>query len=116
MDKYFIKAILLEDCPWSISANKLLGDLSIPCTIHWITQTNKVQYKNEQIDTFPQIYFKKYGSHGNLLIGGYQDLSELVNDFFKQKFDNNKVNAWMSKLTWTKKTILRLIQVINRVN
>jgi glutaredoxin len=116
MDNYFIKAILLEGCSYSNAAYKLIKEHNIKSDIGWINQQNKENHKNEQIETFPQIYLKKYNNNGNLLLGGYNDFQEFISTFFKQKLSDEKINNWIVKTKWSKKAILRLIQLINNIN
>ena len=114
MDKYFIKAILLEGCSYSISTHELIKNHQIPVNITWIENTNKENYKNDQIDTFPQIYLKKINSNGNLLLGGYLELSNFISTFLGQKLSETNINNWMEKSKWSRKSTLRLIQLINQ--
>lgn len=116
MDKYFFKAILLENCSYSNAANQLIKKHQLPTDITWINESNKENYKTKQIDTFPQIYLKKINSNGNLLLGGYQELENSINTFYKQKISEITINNWMQKINWAKKSILRLIQLINKIN
>ncbi len=116
MDKYFIKAILLEDCSYSNAAYQLIQTHQIPTDITWINQSNKENYKKDQINTFPQIYLKKINSNGNLLLGGYQELEHFINTFYGQKLIETNINKWMEKTSWSKKSTLRLIQLINKIN
>lgn len=116
MNNYFLKAILLENCSYSIAAHKLLQTHNIPVDITWVNNDNKENYKTELINTFPQIHLKKYGSNGNLLLGGYDNLSNFVSTFYKQKMTDNNINQWMNNSNWSKKSTLRLIQLINNIN
>ena len=59
MDNYSLRAILLEGCPYSNSANELLKNYNIPVDITWVNQNNKNNFKTDMISTFPQIYLKK---------------------------------------------------------
>jgi hypothetical protein len=116
MDKYFIKTIFLENCPYSNAANQLIKKYQLPVDITWINELNKENYKTKEINTFPQIYLKKINSKGNLLLGGYQELENSINTFYKQKISEITINNWMQKINWSKKSILRLIQLINKIN
>jgi hypothetical protein len=116
MNKYFIMAILLKDCGYSNAAHKLLQSHNIPITTTWVDDSNKNIYKTDQIDTFPQIYLKKYNSKGTLLLGGYNDLSNVISTFYKQKLSDDNINNWSNKSKWSKKSTLRLIQLINNIN
>jgi hypothetical protein len=116
MSNYFIKGILLEGCSYSIAANNLIQIHNIPKQITWISPSEKLKYKTEQIDTFPQIYLNKFNTKGNLLLGGYTDLSEFINTFKNQKLNDDSINQFMSKYKWSKKSVLRFIQLINVKN
>ena len=61
MNDYYIKAIMLVDCPYSIRAAELLKIHNIPNKSLWITSNDKEKYVNDMIDTYPQIYLKKCG-------------------------------------------------------
>lgn len=116
MDKYFIKAILLEGCSYSNAAYQLLKTHQLPTDITWVNQSNKENYKTDQINSFPQIYLKKINSNGSLLLGGYQELENSINTFYGQKISESNINNWMEKKLWSKKSTLRLVQLINKIN
>lgn len=115
MDKYYIKVILLEGCSYSNAANLLIKTHQLPTDIIWVTQLNKENYKTDQINTFPQIYLKKINSKGNLLLGGYQELVFFINTFYRQKISESSISKWIDKTYWSKKSTLRLIQLINKI-
>ena len=115
MSNYFIKAILLKDCSYSIAAYDLIKNHNIPNQITWVNQEEKQLYKTNDIDTFPQIYLNKFNTKGNLLLGGYTDLNESVNNFKGQPINDSSINQFMEKYKWSKKSILRFIQLINLV-
>jgi hypothetical protein len=116
MDKYFLKLILLKECFYSKAAHKLSQTYKLPVEINWINQTNKENYKTEQINTFPQIYLKKKNSNGSLLLGGYQELENCINIFYGHEISEQNINNFMNKTKWSKKSSLRLIQLINNIN
>lgn len=116
MDKYFIKAILLEDCSYSNATRELIRIHQFPTDIIWVNQSNKENYKTDQINTFPQIYLKKKISNGNLLLGGHDEFKNSINTFYKQKISNVDIKNWMEKTAWSKKSTLRLIQLINKID
>jgi glutaredoxin len=111
---YYLHAILLNNCPYSNSADQLLKNFKIPCQITRVDNNNKNNFKTNLISTFPQIFLKKYNNKGTLLLGGYSDLESFVNDFKSIKYDEKKVNEFMKKYGWAKKATLRLIQLINQ--
>ncbi len=112
---YYFNAILLDECPYSINAKRLLEQYNINHKIIIVTQHNKEKYKNDKIKTFPQIYLKKENSVGNVLIGGYDELNSLINLSNNKKFNNDIVNSIMNKYKISKKTSLRLYQLINNI-
>jgi glutaredoxin len=112
-NKYFIKAIVLENCPYSINAEKLLNEYKIKHDIIRVTHITKNQYKNATINTFPQIYLKKLNYPDNLLIGGYSNLKSLIDTFRSNKYDDTTINDCVQKLNLSKKILLKIINLIN---
>lgn len=99
-----------------MSANELFNIHKFPVNITWVNNTNKNKFKTEQIQTFPQIYLTKFNNKGNLLLGGYTELSDCINTFLKKKLNNNDIDNFINKTNWSKKSTLRLIQLINNIN
>lgn len=114
MDKYYIKAILLKNCSYSLAAYDLIKLHKLPTEIIWVDINDKSKYKTDKIDTFPQIYLKKYNSNGNLLLGGYTELSDTISTLLKQKLSTTTITNFMNKYNWSKKATLRLIELINK--
>lgn len=114
MSDYFIKCILLKNCPYSIAAFNLIKSHNIPNDIYWIDSENKNLYRTEYIKTFPQIYLQKKNKNGNLLLGGYDDLNNFINIFMNKQLSNDDLNKFMNKYQWSKKSTLRFIQLINQ--
>ena len=112
MSDYYLKAVLLEGCPYSIAAKDLLAVNKIPVKITNVNQTNKNQFKTNIISTFPQIYLCKYNNNGTQLLGGYDDLNDFISKF-KGKYNENLIHEFMGKYSWSKKATLRMIQLIN---
>jgi hypothetical protein len=114
MSKYYLYAVILDGCPFSMNALKLLNTYpKINKSITIINQDEKNKYKTEQINTFPQIYLKKYDSKGSLLIGGYTELTNMFNTFH-YKYNINDVNDFIKKNNlWSRKALLRFIELIN---
>lgn len=112
---YYFNTILLEDCPYSMSANELLKNYNIKSNIIWVNSNNKELYKTDKISTFPQIYLRKHNSVGNLLIGGYTNLKDLTDLLYKKKYNNEIIKTTMNKYKISKKTSLRLFQLINNI-
>jgi glutaredoxin len=113
MNNYYIKAIMLENCPYSIAAGELLKTHNIPNKMIWITQNDKDKYVTDMISTYPQIYLKKYNNNQHLLLGGHDDLSNFISNFLSQKLTDTNLNTFSQKYNWSKKATLRLIQLIN---
>ena len=111
--EYHLKIISLENCPYSQSAKELVKNYSISNEIINITRDEKDKFKTNKIQSFPQIYLKKYSRVGDLLLGGYDDLKNVMDEFYKKSYDKNKVDNFIKKYNWGKKSVLRLIQLIN---
>jgi glutaredoxin len=110
---YYIYAVILKDCPYSNAAYELLNSFNkIKTEFSIIDKTEKDNYKTSEIYTFPQIYLKRYNTTGNKLIGGYNDFKEIV-DTFNGKLDKTFLNKFIKNKLWNKKTLLRLIELIN---
>jgi glutaredoxin len=115
-NNYYLKIILLNDCPYSEKAKQIINENKIPVKIINVNYENKELYKNDNINTYPQIYLNKKGSKSNLLLGGFTDLSESINNFKSLKSESNldnSVNNFMNKYKWSKKATLRFIQLFN---
>jgi hypothetical protein len=110
---YYLKAILLEDCNYSIAASKMINEMKINNDMIIVTNHNKHIYKTEHINTFPQLYLQKYNTKGSQLLGGYDDLKYTVDMFKGKPYDISKVEQFMNKYKWSKKATLRLIEIIN---
>jgi hypothetical protein len=50
---------------------------------------------------------------GHLLLGGYDNLNDFFTNFKSQELIDNKVEQFMKKYKWAKKSVLRLIELIN---
>lgn len=112
MSDYYLKAILLEGCPYSNAANDLIKINNIPSDIITVNNINKNQFKTNLINTFPQIYLCKSNNKGTQLLGGYDDLNDFISKF-KGKYNENLIHEFMGKYSWSKKATLRMIQLIN---
>lgn len=110
---YYIKAIILENCPYSNAATKIINENKINNDMIIVTNINKQIYKTDKINTFPQIYLQKYNSNGSQLLGGYDDLKYSMDIFKNKKYDESNVNIFMNKYKWSKKATLRLIELLN---
>lgn len=112
---YYLYAIILKDCPYSIAAYELLNSYNIEKKIIFINYNDKEKYKNKDISTFPQIYLKKKKSNSSLLIGGYSQLKNVFDNFYKSTYSQEKINNFINDehKNWNKKSTLRLIELIN---
>ena len=115
MSKYYIYAIILNECSYSIAAEDILDKFTNVKKKYLFINYNEVdKYKNELIKTFPQIYLKKENNNSSLLLGGYTDLQQFVNTFHNN-YNENDINIFKKKNPlWSKKAILRLIELINK--
>ena len=82
MSGYFIKAILLDGCPYSQSAHQLLKIHHIPSKIITVNQDNKAIYKTENINTFRLLFHTKTKPFHNFLVENRNDLFQHKLDFF----------------------------------
>jgi|SaaInlV_165m_DNA_2_1040747.scaffolds.fasta_scaffold60834_2 glutaredoxin len=111
---YSLKLVSLENCPYSIAANDLLKDKKINIKFINVTQNNKETFKNEQIKTFPQIYLIKNNRIGDLLVGGYSDIKDIIDYNNKGEELDKQVKYFTERYpTWSRKAKLRLIELLN---
>lgn len=114
MSKYYIYAVLLEGCSYSKAAFELLQNHKIKNKIKIVTFENKEKFKLENYSTYPQIFLKKEKTIDSLFLGGYSDLNELINTFKNNNYDENNIILFINKYNWwSKKAILRCIELIN---
>jgi glutaredoxin len=107
---YYIKVVILKDCPFSKNALKLLEKYKIPLKIINVDSNNKELYKFKDINTFPQIYLKRKNKKGHLLLGGYTELNNFINDINS----NNKIDDLIIKYKWSKIAIIKFMDLIQR--
>lgn len=111
---YYLFVVVLEGCPFSMNAVKLLKKYNINFKHLKVTSNDKDKYKTSEIQTFPQIYLKKKRTEDSLLLGGYTDLKKFFDIFINKKYDEKKVIEFQKKyLLWNKHSVLRLIELIN---
>jgi len=113
MNSYYINAIILNNCPYSLNAQRLLKNNNINHKIINVDNNNKNNYKTDKINTFPQIYLKHKNREGSILLGGYTELNNFINEFKNTKYNIDKINYFINKNNWNKKATLRLIELIN---
>tara|TARA_B100000242_G_C42734188_1_gene342659 strand:- start:123 stop:515 length:393 start_codon:yes stop_codon:yes gene_type:complete len=128
---YYLEVISLEKCPYSLAAEKLLKSKDVNFDLVKVNYSDKETYKTEKISTFPQIYLKKHGSSGRLLVGGFNDLEKINNmvvslidskDKTFEKVNTNKfsplnyltkeISDIVSNENFNRKSILRLIEIL----
>ena len=114
MSNYYIKAIMLENCPYSIDADRILKTNNISHETLWVNNTNKESYVTNMIQTFPQIYLKRRNSNQHLLLGGRDDFASFISTFYLQQIKEENLKNFMQKYKWSRKATLRLIQLINK--
>ena len=108
-----LKIISLNNCPYSMAAEELIKnfkntkDLKINVNIINVSQEEKSQYKNSEIDTFPQIYFN------NILLGGYDNFNEIYLDVKGTKQLDDMIKIIQNKTSiYERKHMLRLIKFL----
>ena len=115
MSNYFLKVISLQNCPYSIAAQELILNNNIKNNITIVERSEKDKYKTNKIDTFPQIYLAKYNKKETLLLGGHDKLAAFITMFKGNPLSELNVNNFISdNKEWSRKAVLRLIQLINQ--
>ena len=114
MSKYYIYAILLKGCSYSNKAYELLLNHKIKHKLEIVEDSNKEKFKMENYNTFPQLFLKKNDSIESLFLGGFNDLNEFINTFKNNQYNEENINNFQNKYNWwSKKAVLRSIQLIN---
>jgi glutaredoxin len=106
---YNFKIISLFDCPYSEAGEKLMSKYNTK--VINISRDEKHNYKTEQIQTFPQIYFNT--GYQELLIGGYNDMKTLLDKVnnLNTKNLNVAINI-LKKYNWDDKDKKRLLKLL----
>ena len=108
--KILLKVIVLENCPYSMSAVELLSNYNIPFKKIMVNQNTKHKYKTDKISTFPQVYI--VNKDEELLLGGYVDIEEIMDLVNKYKNLNNiKTKLNIKYPNFDNKQILRIIEI-----
>ena len=114
MSKYYFHAVLLKNCKYSNAASELLNNNNIKNQVQIVNSSNKEKFKLKNYKTFPQIFLKKEDSKESLFLGGYSDLNDFVKTFKNQSYDEKNILEFKNKYNWwSKKAILRSIELIN---
>ena len=107
-----MKIISLINCPYSMAAEEYFKHIKNK-EIITISRENKEEYKNDKIQTFPQVYL--FNDETNMLLGGFEDSKEIydnitstdnidvIMNFLNDKFPNH-----------TRKQNLRIIEFFVR--
>lgn len=100
----------LENCPYSINAEKILDEKNMKHKIISVNPTNKYMYKRKnQMLTFPQVYYLQ--GKKTYKIGGFNELNKIANlhdklilydgihdtEKYKNMIDNTKRELGISK-------------------
>jgi len=111
---YYIFIVLLEGCPYCEATKDLLNNYNIKYKSIKINQNEKDKYVTSEINTFPQVYLKKTKTNDTLLLGGYTDLKSFCDIFINKKYNEKNIEDFNKKYSlWNKRSILRLIEIIN---
>ena len=85
--------VALQGCHYSLEAVNIIKSYkNIENKIEWVSQDNKHKYK-QKLSTFPQIYFcykKNDGKENKVLIGGCDNLKQILNTLNNIKNLNRK--------------------------
>ena len=115
---YYFKLVSLEGCPYSMASEDLFVNNKIKHELVKVKYNDKMKYKTDSINTFPQIYLKKKYSKGSLLVGGYDDIKEyfdLINNSINQ--DDKTIKKFKELLdkkieNISDKSVLRIAQLL----
>jgi hypothetical protein len=113
MSNYYFYAIILNGCPYSEKAYKLLKNKNKNYQSKRIDYSIMDKYKTNEIQTFPQIYLKRKDKNGSLLIGGYTDLENIYDTFYKKECNKNVIDNYIKEKNLSRKILLRIIELIN---
>ena len=108
-----LKVISLNGCPFSMAVENLINsigrkeDSKVHVNIINISQEEKSNYKNNMIDTFPQVYFN------DKLLGGYDSFNELYLSIKGEASLDKMINVMKTKTKIKEgKETLRLIKFL----
>ena len=106
---YYLKIIVLKKCIYCENALNILKKIKKEqLEILEINDSEKHYYKTDLINTFPQIFLKKVNSKGSLLIGGFDNI-KFINDNYKNE---NAIEIIQKKFPhFSHRAVLRIIQL-----
>lgn len=110
---YYIDLYYLKNCTYSEKAKQLFDFKNVKYNIIKIDQSNKEKYKNNKIDTFPQIYLKKENSKGSVLLGGFDNIN-LISNSINTELDSSVNSIRKINKNLSKKASLRLIELFTK--
>ncbi len=114
---YQLKIYSLEDCPYSMNAEKLLKNNNIDFNLIKVSHDEKDHYKEvNKMNTFPQIFLET--NQENIKIGGYSELNDIYNTINDNTITfDDMLSKLRTKLTFQntlneKKNILKFISIL----
>lgn len=113
---YYLEIFSLDGCPYSKAANDLLLKHKINLNLINISYENRDKFKNEKINTFPQIFLKKRNRSSGLLVGGFDELNEAT-FIIENNLSNDELSDTKNLLKnvfvedFSDRAILRFIQL-----
>ena len=108
---YSLKALVLEGCPYCEKLKTLLATYKISTEYIETTYENKDKFKKKyNIETFPQVYLIKNKDDKGIVLGGYTDVNELLDQIKTNNYDKIKEYIENKYYYISNKKILRLIE------
>jgi glutaredoxin len=110
---YYLYIILRENCPYSKNLIQLLQNKKIDYQSITVSIQDKEKYKTDLIKTFPQVYLKSLSNNQSLLLGGFDDIYNLINNMHNEKKFNELTKKYSNKIKLKIKLILGGHKIIN---
>jgi len=102
MNKKYIKIFSLVGCPYSINSERIAKEHNINCEIKHVEQQDKNMVKKENnMNTFPQIFYIDKEEDVKFTIGGndsFESLVNLYNDCMETKNSTDVLFLLLAKL------------------